>query len=682
MPVTRTTRTALCAALLLAQAFAWSSHAAPLKTLAAQYRADTPFPEFEALWRKATAPAATNLKATRTGGSVHLYLHNTGGQPVVIQDVLLEGISLTQAIAETTQRKFKKHLYASSIYFSKLPQADKQRLIDLGEPVWWRTEPKTVAPGAATEIFIRLRKDPPGSSLNCRVKLANGAAQDFAVPTGNVTDRCADVCFSPGLNTAWLYFAGRGNGRAPKQILLDGQDVTAACKIGADARLNIAPVVLKPPHAFALASPHCFQAVYDDGATAIATTRAFPPDFVYGMWGAKRGQGTDPALGRAFVQELVAYNVNLQMPGIGSPAVAAFYKSPEGHALLEKLGVRRVVDSEGKGGTDRPYAYYLADEPDAADSRVPGVPSGRQIGCLAQGLVGWSEALRREDPVTPHMLNVDYTFPPFNWPAYGQLPDIFAADPYYQPRLRQAFAQSPERAQLFAKATYVFAEAAICKSACEPRPLHIMLYGNRYEKGTNTFRGPTPPEKRIEAFYAIAAGAKGLSYWWYSPGKPAVGLGAAEPGARALWREVGLIGAELRTAGPLITRSSPFSLPVTAPPKLWVKPLAVGLDCVILVVVNDDYTNDRQGTRITPVANAALKLAPPSWLEPKDVFEIAATGTKDIAHRAPAGELALDLGTVNVTRLVVITSDPALRQSVQQDYQAHYAANVKKLLGP
>jgi hypothetical protein len=684
MPITRTIRTALCAALVLAQAFVGSLRAAPIQILAAQYRADVPFPEFEALWRKDSAPATNATpKATPTGGCIHLYLRNTNQQPVVVQDVLIEGISLTQAIAETQERKFKKHLRANSIYFSKLAPAEKQKLIALGEPVWWRVAPKTLAPGTAGEVLIRLRKDPPGARLNCVLKLADSPAQQIAVPTAHVADRCADVCFSPGLDTAWLYFAARENGRAPKHILLDGRDVTAACKIGTDAHLNLAPVVVHPPKAFSPASLHCFQAVYDDGATAIATIRAFPADFVYGLWGGKPGKADDPAVGRAFVQEIVAHNINLQMPGIGSPAVVSFYKSDEGRALLDKLGVRRVINGVGKGGTERPYAYYLADEPDAADSRVPGAPRGRQVGCLAQGLVGWSEELRREDPAIPHMLNVDYTFPPFNWHMYGQLPDIFAADPYYQPRLRQAFTQSPERGQLFGKATYVFAEAAICKSACVPRPLHIMLYGNRYEKGEDTFRGPTPPEKRIEAFYAIAAGAKGLSYWWYSPGKPAVGLGAKEPAAKALWREVGLIGAELRTAGPLITRSSPLALPMTAAsPGLWVKTLAAGLDTLLVVVVNDDYTNDRQGTKINPVPNALLKFVPPAWLETKDAFEILSTGTKDIPHNTRDGQIELDLGTVNVTRLLVITSDPALRQTVQKDYEACFAANVKRLLAP
>jgi hypothetical protein len=668
--------------LLLAQAFAGSLHSAPVQVLAAQYRADVPFPEFEALWRKATVSAGPNSEAASTGGSIHVYLSNTNAHPVVIEDVLLEGISLTQGIAETTQRKFKKHLYASSIYFSKLTQPERQRLIDAGEPIWWRVVPKAVEPGAVSEMLIRLRREPPGSALNCRLKLADSAPLEVVVPPANVTDRCADVCFSPGLDMAWLYFNGQGKGRVPSQILLDGRDVTDVCRIGMDPQLSLVPVALRPAKAFAPSSLHCFQGKFADGATVIATARAFPADFVYGLWGAKRGQGDDPAVGRAFVQEIVAHNVNLQMPGIGSPVVAAFYKSDEGRALMEKLGVRRVVDSEGKGGVRRPYAYYLADEPDAADSRVPGAPSGRQVGCLAQGLTGWSEELRREDPVTPHMLNVDYTYPPHNWRIYGQLPDIFAADPYYQPRLREVYAKSPERLPFFAKATYVFAEAAICKSACEPRPLHIMLYGNRYEKGEDTFRGPTPPEKRIEAFYAIAAGAKGLSYWWYSPGKPAVGLGANEPGARALWREVGLIGAELRTAGPLITRSSPLALPVTAPPKLWVKALAVGLDAAILLVVNDNYTNDRQGTKIDPVADVVLKLAPPAWMEAKDAFEILATGTKEVAHKSVGAQLELELGTVNVTRLVVITSDPTLHQNVQNDYALRYAAKVGKLLSP
>ena len=160
-------------------------------------------------------------------------------------------------------------------------------------------------------------------------------------------------------------------------------------------------------------------------------------------------------------------------------------------------------------------------------------------------------------------------------------------------------------------------------------------------------------------------------------------MGANEPSAKALWREVGLIGAELRTAGPLITRSSPLALPLSNnSSNLWVKSLAVGLDTLLMVVVNDDYLNDRDGTRINPVLNAVVKFVPPAWLEPKDVFEIHSSGTKDVPHNTAAGRLELDLSPVQVTRLVVVTRDPVLRQVVQRDYEVHFAANVRKLQAP
>jgi hypothetical protein len=35
---------------------------------------------------------------------------------------------------------------------------------------------------------------------------------------------------------------------------------------------------------------------------------------------------------------------------------------------------------------------------------------------------------------------------------------------------------------------------------------------------------------------------------------------------------------------------------------------------------------------------------------------------------------------VNVTRLVVVTGNAALRSQIQGDYEAHYAANAKQLM--
>jgi hypothetical protein len=102
---------------------------------------------------------------------------------------------------------------------------------------------------------------------------------------------------------------------------------------------------------------------------------------------------------------------------------------------------------------------------------------------------------------------------------------------------------------------------------------------------------------------------------------------------------------------------------------------------MLVVVVNDDYLNDREGTKINPVSNGSVRLNLPAWLEAKDAFEITSLGTKEVTRSVKVAELELNLGTVNVTRLLVVTSESALRSRLQNEYEGRYAANVKSLLG-
>ncbi len=670
---------ALCAAA--------PARTAPLEVLAAQYRADIPHPESDALWASMSGGAIDPVLHPERefprpvpGGSIHVYLRSVSGAPVEVEDVLLEGISLKRAVAFSSQRKFKRHVYAASIYFSGLPPAEISRLEDAGEPVWWRVEPPRPAPGDAVEVTVRLRRDLPARGTHLTLRLGGGESLEVEVPGGDVRDRITDIAFSPDLSTVWLFVRGSAPGRSPRRILMDGVDVTSRCRIARDAALDLSPVVLEPPAKLERTRLYCFQAVFDDGKVAAAARRAFPQDMRYGTWGARPGAEGQTEVGRQFVREMAGLNINLHMVSIGSAAVQEFFKSPEGQQMLRALDIRRVVEEPGKQGTAQPHAYYLADEPDTGDYRVQGVPAGKQVGCLAQGLVLRAQELRERDPDTPSMLNLNLTFTPHNWYIYGQVPDIFCADPYYQPRLRQAYNDGPGRYPLYAKAGFVYAESHICKLASEPRPLHIILYANTYDGEDGTFRGPTPAEKRIELYYALAAGAKGFSYWWFLPGRPARGLAAEDEAARALRREVGLMGAEVRTLGPLITRSAPLSLPVTHSPRLWVRTLACGDDALLVIVVNDDYVNDRSGTVIRPVPDAKASLRLPDWMPEASVFEVSHLGTSDVPARRDGRTLELQAGTVEVTKAFVITRDPALRQRLQEAYDRDFAANVRALL--
>jgi hypothetical protein len=658
----------------------WAPVLAAPEVLDAYYRADTPFPEFLRFWSD-SSPAKGGDSAKRPlGGSLHVYVRNTGAQALRIEDVLLDGISLKQAIAYSDQRKFKKVAYAAGIYFSRLQKPDMDRLIALGEPIWYKIDPESIEPGGTGEVIVRLRRDPDSPSVKVTV-VDETDRTDVIVRPGTKPPRIESIGFPTGLQSVCLYFRGTNPGKVPVKVMMDGQDVTTLSRIASDPRLDMSPVVVKLRAPLARGSFHCFQGIYADGSRATAGIRAFHDEMGYGLWGARPGSEAEPNIGREHVLDMGVHNINVQMPILGSGAAAKFMGSAEGKKLMRDLGIRRLLDEPGKG-EDR-FAFYLADEPDTADFRVKGTPPQSKIGCLGQGLLKHAAELRKVDPLTPNMVNVNMTFKPENWYIYGQLPDYFAADPYYQTRLAEAYWSKPSTVPTYSKCTFVHAVASVCNSACAPKPLHIMLNSVRSQKKDHVFRWGTRKEKRIELFYALAAGAKQISYWWFLPIGPnaegANGCGADHPQAKALWNEIGLLGAEVRTVGPIITTSCPIALETNTSAKMWVRSLVAGTDTVLILCVNDDYINDEKGTNIKPIENVQVSVVLPTWIQPKSVFEIDYTGIHDVKHDVTA-DLKLQLGTVNVTRMIAVTSDTSLRERLQKRYTEKFASNVEALL--
>ena len=159
-----------------------------------------------------------------------------------------------------------------------------------------------------------------------------------------------------------------------------------------------------------------------------------------------------------------------------------------------------------------------------------------------------------------------------------------------------------------------------------------------YTKG-GPFRFATPPEKTVELFYALGAGTKIFSYWWYTPYGEFHGCGAAVAEAVALWRQIGLLGAQVRTAGPVLTRSCPAVLPLKAPGKLWTRTLLAGTDTLVLLAVNENIANDRLGTVVVPLPKTPVTLTAPAWLKAVDGFEITPEGLRDVDWKSEAGQL-------------------------------------------
>ena len=652
-----------------------------------EYRADIQYPEYMAMWREGWSWQDENGERVRyaydgmpLGGYLFASFRNGTDQPLEVKDVLLEGVSLAAGVApEHKPKNQPDDKYPSSLKFSKLPKDQLDKLARAGEPVWWKVEPLIVPPAGFGQVTIRLRRDPKPANLTVAVPSLAEADGKITLSVQGKQPRFFSINFAPEFDTVYSYLEHpNGKGIAPTQILIDGVEVTAESSILADESVNRVAVIVKPKRPFKPGQWYQFQANYADGLAARVGIGAWQPGLVYGMWGYSKVGKTEDDNRKFFLEDMRVHNINTLMYSIPGE-VRAFLRSKEGQEYSRRTGIRIMTNWLGDA-VNAPF-LFLTDEPDAGDFMSRMLDPYKRIGSLAQWLVARANMFRREEPQTPVLLNVDNTFKPENWYTYAQLADLPCADPYYQEAMQSVYKSDPVNLGAYLKPTYVYGVGTIYQSAGAPKPMHLILHTCRLDMKDFPFRGPTPEEKRVEVYYALAAGAKAISYWWYTPFGEFYGCGGNDKDVRPLWKELGLIGAEIRAAEPVILRSCPAHVPVSAPRMLWVRSLLAGQDTMALLVVNDNFASDRLGTVMKPVENARIKVQVPAWLKAGDVFEMTYEGARDMKWQNGQDGLEVNLGTVNVTRFILVTADAGLRGQLQKLYEDRYSANVRKLLG-
>ncbi|MGB9619383.1 MAG: hypothetical protein ACPL7K_03100, partial [Armatimonadota bacterium] len=424
-----------------------------------------------------------------------------------------------------------------------------------------------------------------------------------------------------------------------------------------------------------------FQAVYDDGSKASDGCRVYYDNFKHGVWGGPSFSSDEEQ--HQWFHNLERHSINLQKGGQGG-----WYKTSDGRAHLAAAGFKFLHEDPS---TPDLYSIFLCDEPDAGEGNVPTSVSPYQVGALAHSLNNLSQSFKTNYARCPTNLNLDGSFKPYNYYVYGHVPDILSVDPYYQTRIVDSY-WNPSLAKTmpwYRKATYIYAVASTCQAACEPGRLHVILNSCRKHQNDDeahrVFRWATPEEKRIEFYYALAAGAKEIAYWWMTPvginqdGFSGIGW-ATEPGSAALWREIGLLGAEAGTVSQLIVNSCPVGTEITKPGRLWARVLLSGTSTMLLLCVNDDYACTDTGTTIRSIDNAEVSLDLPDWISPNQVFEVDYKGIRDVPYSVANGRIELHLGRVDVTRMIIITDDAALKSALQSVYSATYGPRVAELI--
>jgi len=648
-----------------------SSNAA-IEVLGVQYQQDNPFSEYLCLWHDRNYPTGCSVDVV--GANLHVYLKNTGSSSVTVSDVTLAGYSLKTVIKN---QDFKDHHPYSIYYYWDDPPQD---ILDAGEPVWYKGDPSAIPAGQVGQAVIRLRSVPVTGTVNVGVVTAGGTVTTNIAINASAP-QLASVGFSSDLKKVYLHWR-RSGGAAPTTVKMDGLDVTASTTTVGDPSVNFAASVIQLPSPVLSMSYHVFQGVYADGQTATASLRAWLNPFIYGSWAAFPTDDYDLDAARAWIDTCQDRGINALIASMSSGGLADYLATPGGRQYAADHNYGFVIQNPGQWHCNNPLMWFIDDEPDVEEANLLNnscntgfnLPCGSNpTGILGLHFVQEGETLRAAYPMAPTTINLNGGYKPYGWQVYGQLADVLMIDSYYQKRLMGSLYYNPNRIPLYRKATVIYATSLAGTTAAEPNPFHMLLYScEARPSGYPSFPFAPPETKRIEVYYALAGGAKGMGFWWFKPGGESNGLGdQSTAAAKALWREIGLLGNEIKTAQPLLVISHPVTTAIDVnDTNIWARTLEAGTNSLILIVVNENYMNDQAGCHITNVPNANVTVTLPSWLQSSPTaFEISAGGLNDVTTSLNEGQLQLILGTLSVTRMIVITTDPQLRGTIQQRYQ-------------
>jgi len=675
-------------ALLLAILFGMVSFAQAegIEILSSSYVPDAEFPallpfiidKWYLRYSMADPPAYQNM--VPAGAALHLFLRNDSKAPGLIQGVLLNDIDLARHIIP----KHREHegVRAASYILNDLettPQDVRDRLDSLGAPIWFQVRPNPVPAGGFSEAIIRLRSLPKEKSLVMAIKTPGEKTVGKTIATDKSdTLFLSSISFSEAINRIYVYVSSAEKAEFELfSVDLDGKMVPLGAEIPRKSFHGFLPLDIPLPDSWNYGSYHHVAVTAADGRVAASLVRSRDNFFALGMWGYRNYGNTDEERARdtcsAFRDHL--FNTHMGMSGNQT----GFLRSAEGLEMLKQMDLHLMVRDPSRPDLRNPFVYarFIKDEPDAHEDAINELPPNRRLGSYAQGLVDLQKKWTDTDPRTLTLLNVDLTYKPENWLTYGQLPDILALDPYYQMRLMDVYSRFPGALPMNCHPYYVFALSELARWASQPRPLHVILNSVSWRQGDDRFRFGTPEEKRIEFYYALAAGAKGISYWWFTPYGECYGCGSEEPEARAMMKEMARLNAEARAILPLLARScpgapagekiDPFTL--CRPSWLMARTLFSGTDTVLAILVNRNHLSDRVGTKYEPIPKAPIAFLKPPWMKEIHAYRFASGKMEKIPYTIEDRELKMDIMNIALTEILIFTEKQEIAPEVEKRWR-------------
>ena len=429
-----------------------------------------------------------------------------------------------------------------------------------------------------------------------------------------------------------------------KKIYLDGKDITSKAQIYPFHK-NVALVIGNLSESLRYGSYHVIKVTSNEQSAAVMI-RAWDNRFSLQTFGG--------GYSVRYLDDYLLHNINsfITFAHIG-PSILPILN------MMQEKGIRvRAMCNEDaeivkqfKGHPN--LDYFLADEPDGADWSAPIKNPMQRCGSSAMKMIEKMEFFRKYNRRALGLLNIDGTFKPANYYIYGQIPDIMSTDPYYPCYLLETLQkEGPQRASLFSP-HMIYAVANVAFSACKPKPLEVVLCAFEYQ-ALKFHRYPTPEEERVMVYYALGAGAKGITYYTYITGKSYPGL-SANP---FLWREVAHINAEIKTVSSLLSIGYPVDLIINSSPnKLWSRTLICGKDSIVIILVNEDYHSNHKGFTYIPIKNATIEVNVPEWIDPIKGFSVDREGVEEIAYKKNKNKVIIDINKLVLSKIIVLTQN-------------------------
>ena len=263
-----------------------------------------------------------------------------------------------------------------------------------------------------------------------------------------------------------------------------------------------------------------------------------------------------------------------------------------------------------------------------------------------------TEITRQEGPQKPILLTLCRNVKFFE---YAGLADIPCMDHYSVTAPSSSRWPTPYGTRLEETAYYT----RDLKVAAEPKPVWVWTQGLHLWDERPKRPIPTPAELAAQLILNLGRGAKGILWFTFSEE-----AGARYPDVQAAVQQWGRV---LELARPHLLGAEPYDAQPIAPERVDVAALAAW-DRVFLAVTNLDYEIHDEAYPFTPARAVTLSLRYPEWAPPVAALALDPDGVRRLPCRTADGRAVVEIGDLEVCRLLVLVTTEADLAAYEQAY--------------